>query len=226
MGHNVYYQDDAVTIYHGNAAELLLAMPSNSVDLVLTDPPFNARVKYGSYDDNRPWPDYVAWLVPMIEEMERVSCGMVLVFASVPSMLRLVPAKPPKWVASWNRPVSNNHPAGNSGFMSRWEPCLVYGRTYGADGRVPSFHLNDSWSAMPTGADISGHPCPKPDALMRLILDQHPARTILDPFMGRGTTLRAAKDLGRKAIGIEIEERYCEIAAKRMSQSVFPMGIT
>ena len=69
------------------------------------------------------------------------------------------------------------------------------------------------------------HATVKPTALMQYLcrLVTPPGGLVLDPFMGSGTTLRAAKDLGRKAIGIEIEEKYCEIAAKRMAQSVLPL---
>jgi len=67
------------------------------------------------------------------------------------------------------------------------------------------------------------HPTEKPLTLMSYLLSRAPGEPVLDPFMGSGTTLRAAKDLGRKAIGIEIEERYCEIAAERLSQEVLPL---
>lgn len=71
----------------------------------------------------------------------------------------------------------------------------------------------------------SEHPCPKPEEFMRWLVGRVslPGQTVLDPFMGSGSTLRAAKDLGRRAIGIEIEERYCEIAVKRLAQGVLPL---
>ena len=92
------------------------------------------------------------------------------------------------------------------------------------------WHTNLNWANY-TGVysdfveSESVHPNQKPASLLERFVRVHtnPHQTILDPFMGSGTTLRAAKDLGRKAIGIEIEERYCEIAAKRMSQSVMAL---
>jgi site-specific DNA-methyltransferase (adenine-specific) len=68
------------------------------------------------------------------------------------------------------------------------------------------------------------HVTEKPEKLLRDLLSVAPDGAVLDPFMGSGTTLRAAKDLGRKAIGIEIEERYCEIAAQRCAQEVLDLG--
>ena len=84
------------------------------------------------------------------------------------------------------------------------------------------------WKGLAQGEKIGGgerfHPTMKPIALMQWCLGFLPdAETILDPFMGSGTTLRAAKDLRRKAIGIELEEKYCEIAVKRLRQEVLPL---
>jgi site-specific DNA-methyltransferase (adenine-specific) len=91
------------------------------------------------------------------------------------------------------------------------DPYLATGK-----GRRPN---GFTWN---NATEENGHPCPKPLPVIKWIVSRVSleGETIIDPFMGSGTTLRAAKDLGRKAIGIEIEERYCEIAAKRMSQEV------
>jgi DNA modification methylase len=103
-------------------------------------------------------------------------------------------------------------------------PILYYGKDpYLVDGKGgrPNGFKDDQ-----PGREQLDHPCPKPLAWMRWAVNRasRPSETILDPFMGSGTTLRAAKDLGRRAIGIDLEERYCEIAATRMGQEVLDLA--
>lgn len=107
-----------------------------------------------------------------------------------------------------------------------FEPCTI------AHGLAPKRWNGGGHPAVWThyiskGHERPDHPCPKPEALMlelvRLFTDY--GETILDPFMGSGTTLLAAKRLGRKAVGIEREERFCEIAAKRLSQEALPLEV-
>jgi hypothetical protein len=96
------------------------------------------------------------------------------------------------------------------------------GRRIGSGEIQGSTKIHDSVIRLSpnSGRDTMGHPATMPAALPAVFLNAWPDGTVLDPFAGSGTTLRAAKDLGRKAIGIEIEERYCEIAARRLAQEV------
>ena len=125
----------------------------------------------------------------------------------------------------WDYP----HPRAVGGFyqpaavgMSPWgfagfNPVLFYGKDT-RDGKGQSSVM----TVLTAPPSCDEHPCSKPDPAMRWMVNKATLEneTVLDPFMGSGTTLRAAKDLQRHAIGIEIEERYCEIAAKRMGQEV------
>ena len=99
-----------------------------------------------------------------------------------------------------------------------WEGIALY--SLSGDYAGNKGHRSDVFTFAPARAAGSGHPTPKPLDLMKETLRMDAGGVILDPFMGSGTTVLAAKAIRRTAIGIEIEEKYCEIAAKRLSQEV------
>jgi DNA modification methylase len=203
-----YYDEDRITIYHGDCRDVL---PSLSVDAVITDPPYGVGKSYGDNYDDSDGPDYWAWFLSALETMR--AAAPTVVFTHRVTALRHVHDW--DWIYVWHKPRAssglNHYPV-----MPHWEPVFAYG----IGGRTDLPRRFDVLSHNPIRG-MNGHPAPKPLSLFTdLIRCFAPAGTVVDPFMGTGTTLRAAKDLGRKAIGIEIEEKYCEIAVQRLAQGV------
>lgn len=206
-----YFEDGNVTIYHADAREVVPSLAG--VDLVLTDPPYANETAYDSYEDTAyNLQQIVGDLLP---EFRRL--GRVLI---TPGVANIHYYPKPDWTLAWFTPAGIG--SGVWGFCC-WQPILAYGSdpylAIGGGRRPDAF-------VMTRPSESNGHPCPKPIEVMRWLVARGTVaerETVLDPFMGSGSTLRAAKDLGRRAIGIEISERYCEIAARRMAQEVLPL---
>jgi DNA modification methylase len=219
-----YYDDGTCVIYHGDARDVLPSL--SPVELVLTDPPYNVvnRADEGLRSLDRGSADSanidVGWLVGAVA---RLTTGSVYVWCGSeqlsPLRAGLVTAGMSTRTCVWHK--SNPSPMnGERMWLSALELCVF--------GRRPKAAFEPHCEAPiwfgPT-EPRDDHPTAKPEWLFkRLVLASSvKGGTVLDPFMGSGTTLRAAKDLGRKAIGIELEERYCEIAARRLGQEVLAL---
>jgi site-specific DNA-methyltransferase (adenine-specific) len=214
-----YYERDGITIYHGDCREILPILPA--YDLVLTDPPYG--INYNREDtpqakhkpSNRRQVGSVAFDDGSFDPSPWIT-GKAILWGANCYASRLPSS--PHWIA-WDKVTKNNLELRISEMELAWTNCV----------RRPRI-MRHLWSGAFRVNDVDVldflHPTQKPIALMRwcIILVKPAPSLILDPFMGSGTTLRAAKDLGRKAIGVEIEERYCEIAAKRLSQRVLAFG--
>lgn len=188
-----------------------------SADIIIGDPKYNAGKDYGEQvNDKMPWSEYVEWLSRVIDESEKTTRSMVFFSLSVRGLVEISRVRPPRWICSWHKPTSFSHRVGGTCFLPHWEPFVVYGKTWGAGGRVMNFALSDVFVNNTAKAKGSGHPCPKPVNLYVNLIEKMPYQEILDPFLGSGTTAVACERLGRKWIGIEIEEKFCEIAAKRI----------
>jgi len=212
----VNWQDLIGRVWCGDALDWLRAWPDGSADLVLTDPPFNAGINYGGgFNDRRPWPEWAAWLDIRIRDMERVSSGLVLVFASVTGLLEFTRhVRRPNWVGVWYKPMSLSHRVGGSPWLPHWEPIMAFGKAWGEGGRVPAYSLPDVIRCNP--AERNEHPCPKPIPLLARILRDIPAQVVFDPFAGSGSTGVAAVREGRMFAGCDLNPDYCAMAEKRI----------
>ena len=202
-----YYDCDGITIYHGDCREVLPTLPK--FDLLLTDPPYGidaANMTMGKGQSSKPKrlrfgkSDWDADR-PCLEFIEGVT-ELVCVWGGNYFTDVLPPTN--HWLV-WHKKNDDRS----------FSECEFAWTNFGKQAR----HFAWSWLH---GGEEKIHPTQKPLALMRWCISFAPdAKTILDPFMGSGTTLVAAKREGRKAVGIELEERYCEAAVKRLQQSVF-----
>ena len=200
-----YYETELGKLYHGDCLEIMPML--EPVDLVLTDPPYGVNLNYKSYDDTKKdhadkitlWFD----LMRSNSQILAISCGIINIW------------KWPQadWSLCWHKPFSVGHsPFG----ANNWEPILVYLKT--GKGRRCD-RQSDFFDATFMKYDCD-HPCPKPIgwALESLRILSKKNELILDPFLGSGTTAIACERLNRRWIGIEIEEKYCEIAARRIEK--------
>jgi site-specific DNA-methyltransferase (adenine-specific) len=218
-----YYEDESCTIYHGDCCEVLRSIEAT---VMVTDPPYGMAFK-----SNRHGARYETWATAN----RPVSIAGDLDTQARDTVLRLWDPFPALVFGTWKRPrpkhtkavltwIKGDH-LGMGDLSIPWRPNTeeIYVLGSGFRGHrgtsALDFPAPVSWASK--GRD---HPHEKPVALLRELIGKCPKGTVLDPFMGSGTTLRAAKDLGRKAIGIEIEERYCEIAAERLAQEVLDLG--
>lgn len=189
-----YYEENGITIYNADCRDVLPTLPK--VDLVLTDPPYpNMDGRVSNYHQTP------------IDFLDHLPCRQFIFWHSKGEFPLTFGA-----VHIWDK---------KTGCQSEYERIFERNTTNGHWKMFRHYLINSVVAANYTGDVFTGHHSQKPIRLIKEIIALAPhAETILDPFMGSGTTLRAAKDLGRKAIGIEIEERYCEIAANRLRQEV------
>ena len=210
-----YYDQDGITIYHGDCREIL---PHVTADVMVTDPPYGIAWSVSDYNGGRAHDGIANDGDTTARDAILAAWGShrpAVVFGSP-----LMPApRGVRQVLVWRKPADSGIFGSINGYRRDWEAIYILG-TWPQKPAERSSVLEFSGGM---GRYLqTGHPHTKPTPLMASLIEQTTG-TVLDPFMGSGTTLRAAKDLGRRAIGIEIEERYCEIAATRLGQMVLDL---
>jgi len=208
-----------VTLHMGDCLDVMAGMKRNSVDVVITDPPYGLGFEYLSYDDTR---DNLKRLVDsFMPEALRIA-PMVCV---LPGITQVFLYPEPDWIFSvhWNTTGT----FGKFGY-SQWMPLLVYGKDLDGFGNVNGVTKTDVITINGGGGvgfmrdgEKDHHPCPKPENVMRKIVTRLtlPNAVVLDPFMGVGTTGVSCVKTGRRFVGIEINGTYFNTAQARIAEA-------
>ena len=218
---NPYYQDDLVTLYHGDCLEVAEWL---AADVLVTDPPYGMayRDRQGRTIQND--------LTVVVRD------AAIALWGSRPCLAfgTWKAPRPPatNQVLIWDK--GNGVGGGSTSpwglsheeiyVLGKWPPIEPGGRWRegGKPARVSGVIRASNYNTQ--AADRPDHPTPKPTGLMESLIAKCPSGTVADPFAGSGSTLLAARNLGRPSIGVELEERYCELIAKRLSQQAFDFG--
>lgn len=215
---SIYYQDEQVTLYHGDCLEIDAWL---SADVLVTDPPYGMAYESNFNRDRR---NVKVGRAVHADDTSLVRDAAISMWGTRPALV----------FGRWNVPrpkATRSRLIWDRGYHGMGDLSFPWGPT---DEEI--YVLGSGWvgkreqnilrvHALMSGAsDRPDHPTPKPVPLLERLIGKCPPGTVVDPFAGSGSTLLAARNLGRRAIGVEIEERYAEICAKRLDQMCLDFG--
>ena len=231
------------TIIHGDCLEEMRKLPDACVDLVVTSPPYNLLNSSGNgmkgkpggnwkncklidgydiYPDNLPYDEYIQWQRECLTEMMRLIPDDGAIFYNhkwrvqnglIQDRREIIEGFPVRQIIIWRRNGGINFNPGY--FLPTYEVVYLIAK--------PKFKLADGANALTDVWEIpfemkNDHPAPFPVKFAERCISSTDAKIVLDPFSGSGTTAVAAKNLGRKYIGIELSKTYCEMAERRLAE--------
>lgn len=196
----------------GDCLKIMVGWPDNCVDLILTDPPYGVGVKYDEFDDTK------ANVRKLARRFVKEACRIAKVVAFTCGNDNVHSYPPSDWILAW---FYDRGAVYCSWGFNCWQPILCYGKDpYLRDGlgaRRDSFIMNSP--LLKKEKILNKHPCPRSIEPIKWMIERFSTSSddlILDPFCGSGTTCVASKMSGRRFIGIDISEKYCDIARKRL----------
>lgn len=242
-----YWQSEkhGLRVYHGDCLAIMPAL-GEEFDLCLTDPPYNVGYDYATHDDRMPLDEYREWQLAVGEAVALLAAPQAdfwyLHYPEFAAYMFVALPEQTAWEArEWVTWIYHTHTGGSPLRKASRAWCwfalgggcdalFTQGYRNPTDRRVAALleanrqpSAYDWWECEQVKnvcAEKTAHPCQVPVAMAERICEGLNARTVLDPFLGSGTTLVACYRLGRQGVGIEISEEYCDLAARRLEQEI------